>query len=202
MLFSRQGKYDFLIFALGNPGREYEHTRHNIGFLFADRTAEKLGIKIKHSKFNALYGEISLSGKKGLIVKPQTYMNSSGEAVYGFSGAYGVPAERIFVVLDDINLPLYEMRIRKKGSSGGHNGLKSIEKCLKSQDFPRIRVGVGAKQSEEQDLKDFVLSDFTKAQLKEYEPVFDGILEALELCIADEYDKAMAKFNVKAKSRK
>lgn len=197
-MFQRAKNYRFIIAALGNPGDEYKYTRHNVGFMFADFAEKKLGIKIKKHKFNALYSEITLGGEKGLIVKPLTYMNASGEALRGFADAYGIPTERVLVIVDDINLPLYEIRIRKKGSPGGHNGLKSIERSLKSDNYPRIRVGVGQKAHEQQDLKDYVLSDFTKKQVEEFGAVFERVLAASELCVMGEFDAAMGKFNGRA----
>ncbi|MBQ1847555.1 MAG: aminoacyl-tRNA hydrolase, partial [Clostridia bacterium] len=172
-MFFKKADYDFLTVCLGNPGEEYRKTRHNAGFLFAEWMEEYKDLKIKRLKFRALYGEIKLSGKKGLVILPQTYMNESGVAVKGYASAYGIKPENIIVVVDDINFPVGQMRIKRKGSSAGHNGMKSIIEHLGSEDFPRIKIGVSPKH-EGQDLRDYVLSDFSKADIDALDKLYES----------------------------
>ena len=151
----------WLIVGLGNPGREYQSTRHNAGFRAIDLLAEKLGCKIDRSKFQGLYAQVNYGGGKLFLLKPQTYMNLSGRAVLQLSAYYSIPPERIIVLFDDISLPPGRLRIRAEGSAGGHNGIKSIIAEVGSQDFPRVKIGVGAKPNPEFDLADWVLSTFS-----------------------------------------
>ena len=164
MLFKHQEAW--LIVGLGNPGIEYERSRHNCGFRAIDLLAQKLGCKIDKSKFQGLYGQTVYQGKKLYLLKPMTYMNLSGRSVLQLSAFFRIPPQRIIVMFDDISLEPGRLRIRKDGSAGGHNGIKSIISELGSQDFPRVKIGVGAKPTPEYDLASWVLSDFTAKEEK------------------------------------
>ncbi len=157
------GKKDesWLIVGLGNPGKEYERTRHNAGFRALDILANKLGCKVDKLKFQGLYGQCTYQGKKLYLLKPQTFMNASGLSVLQLSAYFHIPPQRIVVIFDDVSLVPGRLRIRGDGSAGGHNGIKSLIKELGSQDFPRVKVGVGAKAHPEQNLADWVLSTFS-----------------------------------------
>jgi len=157
----------WLIVGLGNPGREYEKTRHNAGFRAIDLLAETLGCKIDRMKFQGLYTQVTYKGKKLMLLKPQTYMNLSGRSVLQLSAYFNIPPARIIVLFDDISLPAGRLRVRSDGSAGGHNGIKSIISELGSQDFPRVKIGVGAKPSPDRDLADWVLSGFSANEEKE-----------------------------------
>ena len=159
------GPPEFIIVGLGNPGKQYELTRHNAGFLFADLLADKNGVKINKIQFKAVTASLTLGGVKCLLMKPQTFMNNSGEAVRQAASFYKIPPERILVVFDDISLPCGRLRIRRKGSDGGHNGIKSIIYHLNSDAFPRVKLGVGEKPHPDYDLADWVLSQFKKDEL-------------------------------------
>ena len=156
----------WLIVGLGNPGREYERTRHNTGFRAIDLLAEKLGCRIDRAKFQGLYGQSVYNGCKLFLLKPQTFMNLSGRSVVQMSAFFDIPPERIIVLFDDISLEPGRLRIRGNGSAGGHNGIKSIIQELGSQDFPRVKIGVGAKPHPDFDLADWVLSSFSAAEEK------------------------------------
>ena len=157
---------NWLIVGLGNPGREYEKTRHNAGFRAVDLLAEDLGCKIDKLKFQGLYCQTTYNGKKLFLLKPQTYMNLSGRSVLQLSAYFNIPPQRIIVMFDDISLVPGRLRIRADGSAGGHNGIKSIIQEVGSQAFPRVKIGVGAKAHPEQDLADHVLSTFAAAEEK------------------------------------
>ena len=180
----RNSNESWLIVGLGNPGKEYERTRHNAGFRAIDVLAEKLGCKIDRLKFQGLYAQINYQGKKLFLLKPQTYMNLSGRSVLQLSAYFNVPPQRIIVLFDDISLPPGRLRIRPDGSAGGHNGIKSIIGELGSQAFPRVKIGVGAKPHQEQDLADWVLSSFTA---KENKDLASALIRAADaaLCIID-----------------
>ena len=156
----------WLVVGLGNPGREYEKTRHNCGFRAIDILAKNLGCKVDKTKFQGLYGQVNYKGSKLLLLKPMTYMNLSGRSVLQLSAYFHVPPQRIIVMFDDISLEPGRLRIRGDGSAGGHNGIKSIISELGSQDFPRVKIGVGAKAHPEQDLADWVLSTFSANEEK------------------------------------
>ena len=162
---NRSGE-SWLVVGLGNPGKQYEKTRHNCGFRSIDVLADMLGCKIDKGKFQGLYGQTVFNGKKLFLLKPQTYMNLSGKSVLQLSAYFSIPPQRIIVIFDDISLPPGRLRIRADGSAGGHNGIKSIIQELGSQEFPRIKVGVGAKAHAEQDLADWVLSSFSASEEK------------------------------------
>ena len=174
----------WLIVGLGNPGREYEKTRHNAGWRALDKIAAKLNCKVDKGKFQGLYGQTSYAGCKVLLLKPQTYMNLSGRSVLQLSAFFKVPPKRIIVLFDDISLEPGRLRLRKDGSAGGHNGIKSIIAELGSQDFPRVKIGVGAKPHPDFDLADWVLSTFSAAEEKALEPALDRAADAA-LCIID-----------------
>ena len=157
---------NWLIVGLGNPGREYEKTRHNAGFRCVDLLAENLGCRIDKLKFQGLYCQTSYNGKKLFLLKPQTYMNLSGRSVLQLSAYFSIPPQRIIVLFDDISLVPGRLRIRADGSAGGHNGIKSIIQEIGSQAFPRVKIGVGGKAHPEQDLADHVLSTFSAAEEK------------------------------------
>ena len=158
---------NWLIVGLGNPGSKYEKTRHNCGFRAIDILAQELKCKIDKGKFQGLYGQVNYGNKKLFLLKPQTYMNNSGISTLQLSAYFNIPPQRIIVLFDDISLAPGRLRIRADGSAGGHNGIKSIIAQLGSQEFPRIKIGVGAKANAEQDLADWVLSGFTAAEEKE-----------------------------------
>ena len=167
----------WLIVGLGNPGKEYSHTRHNCGFRSVDILADKLGCKIDKGKFQGLYGQTVYNGKKLYLLKPQTYMNLSGRSVLQLSAYFSIPPQRIIVMFDDISLVPGRLRVRGNGSAGGHNGIKSIINELGSQEFPRIKIGVGAKP-EERDLADWVLSGFTASEEKALTPALENAADA------------------------
>ena len=174
----------WLIVGLGNPGREYEKTRHNCGFRAIDILAQKLNCKVDKGKFQGLYGQVNYSGSKLLLLKPMTYMNLSGRSVSQLSAYFHVPPQRIIVIFDDISLEPGRIRVRADGSAGGHNGIKSIIAEIGSQDFPRVKVGVGAKPHPEQDLADWVLSNFSASEEKALSSALERAADAA-LCIVD-----------------
>lgn len=174
----------WVIVGLGNPGKQYERTRHNCGFRAIDSLAQKLGCKIDKCKFQGLYGQAVHSGKKLYLLKPQTFMNLSGRSVLQLSSYFSVPPQRIIVMFDDISLPPGRLRIRGDGSAGGHNGIKSIIEELGNQGFPRVKIGVGAKPHPDQDLADWVLSTFSASEEKELTKALEDAGEAA-LCIIE-----------------
>ena len=161
-----KSKDAWLIVGLGNPGKEYAGTRHNCGFLAIDLLAQNLGCKIDKGKFQGLYGQTVYEGKKIYLLKPQTYMNLSGRSILQLSAYYNIPPQRIIVLFDDISLEVGRLRIRADGSAGGHNGIKSIISEVGSQEFPRVKIGVGGKPHPNADLADWVLSGFTASEEK------------------------------------
>lgn len=194
----RKGYVMKLIIGLGNPGREYTNTRHNIGFEAIDALAEHYNINVNKSKFKALYGEGKVGNKKVVLVKPQTYMNLSGEAVKAFATWYKIKPEDILIIYDDVSLVPGKLRIRIKGSAGGHNGIKSIIQHLGTNEFERIRVGIGEKPGG-WNLADYVLSRFTNVELKTIEESMGDIIGAAELIITKDIQDAMNKYNPKAR---
>ena len=173
-----------LIVGLGNPGDKYFHTRHNAGFLTLDYVSQKMGITVQSSKFHALVGEGTLCGKHIMLLKPQTFMNASGEAVREAANFYHIPPENILVVSDDINLDVGRLRVREKGSDGGQKGLRSIIEHLGSDGFPRVKIGVGKKPHPDMELADWVLSEFRKeeqsALFAAIETAYSGLCKLLE----------------------
>ena len=174
----------WLIVGLGNPGKQYEHTRHNIGFRAMDVLSGKLGCKIDKLKFQGLYAQVNYSGKKLFLLKPQTFMNLSGRSVVQLSAYYQIPPQRVIVLFDDISLEPGRLRVRADGSAGGHNGIKSIIAEVGSQDFPRVKIGVGAKAHPDQDLADWVLSGFSASDEKALSSALERAADAA-LCIID-----------------
>ena len=189
----------YIIAGLGNPGKKYENTRHNIGFITLDYLAERHDIKINKIKHKALVGEGRISGQKVLLVEPQTYMNLSGESLREVMDYYKVDIEDMIVIYDDIDLEAGAVRIRKKGGPGTHNGMKSIVQHL-GTDFPRIRMGIG--KDRRGDLVDFVLGAFTKEDKEVLEPAVERAALAIEMYISEGIEKAMNKYNIKAKKEK
>ena len=197
MLFGKfgGGSVSWLLVCLGNPGREYAETRHNVGFLAADLLAEMKNEKIDRLKFKALTGTVELGGEKVLVMKPQTYMNLSGEAVGEAARFYKLPPERVLVISDDVSLPLGKMRIRANGSAGGHNGLKNIIQHLGTDAFPRIKVGVGAPAHPEHEMVDWVIGKFTRDERKALDEMLKKTVDAVEYVIRDGVQKAQNRFN-------
>jgi PTH1 family peptidyl-tRNA hydrolase len=185
----------WLIVGLGNPGKEYAHTRHNCGFRALDILAEKLSCKVDKGKFQGLYGQCSWQGRKLLLLKPQTYMNLSGRSVLQLSAYFNIPPQRIIVLFDDISLEPGRLRLRADGSAGGHNGIKSIIAELGSQDFPRVKIGVGGKPHPDADLADWVLSGFSAQEEKALSSALDRAADAA-LCIIEKgVPEASNRFN-------
>lgn len=185
----------WIVAGLGNPGRDYDRTRHNVGFRTIDQFAAALGVKIDRARFQGLTAMASVDGQKILLLKPQTFMNASGLSVQAAASYYKVPPERVLVLFDDISLPVGRIRIRAEGSAGGHNGLKSIISALGSQAFPRVKIGVGAKPHPDYDLKDWVLGKFSALEEKALAPAIDHASEAAGLILRDGCEKAAARFN-------
>ncbi len=190
-----QGKPEFIIAGLGNPGVEYEKTRHNTGFMAVDALAKRFSFSVNTHKFNALIGDCVIADKRCLVMKPLTYMNKSGEAIADAMDFYDIPPENIIVIFDDISLDVGKMRLRRKGSSGGHNGIKSIIHNCGSEDFPRIKIGVGMKPHPDYDLADWVLSRYSDDELKALTEVFDHSNRAVELILQGKMNEAMNCFN-------
>jgi PTH1 family peptidyl-tRNA hydrolase len=185
----------WLIVGLGNPGKDYEKTRHNCGFRAIDVLAQKLVCKVDKLKFQGMYGQVNYGGGKLFLLKPQTYMNLSGRSVLQLSAYFHIPPQRIIVIFDDISLEPGRLRIRSDGSAGGHNGIKSLISELGSQEFPRVKVGVGAKAHPEQDLADWVLSGFSASEEKSLQSALERAAEAA-LCIIDKgVPEAANRFN-------
>ena len=190
-----QGPVSYIIVGLGNVGKQYESTRHNAGFLAIDRIAEKYGTRIDRVKFRAMVGECNIGGKRVLLMKPTTLMNLSGLAVGEAASFYKIPPENILVLHDEISFDPGIIRIRRKGSAGGHNGLKSLIASLGSEEFPRIKIGVGKKPNPQYDLADWVLGKMPESDLKAMSARFDDIATAAEMIVKGDIDGAMAKFS-------
>ncbi len=189
------GKIEYLIVGLGNPGKEYENTRHNCGFIALDYLSEKLSCKINKIKFKSTVGECDINGHRCLLIKPSTFMNLSGQAVTQAMSFYKIPPQNVIVIFDDISLDVGKMRIRRKGSDGGQKGMQNIIYLSGSQDFPRIKVGIGKKPHPEYDLKKWVLSRFSSAEQKLMLPLLDNIVDAVSLMVDGDIDKAMNLYN-------
>ena len=187
----------YVIAGLGNPGRQYEKTRHNMGFLVADEFAAAHGIDVRRIKHKALIGEGRIAGEKVLLVKPQTYMNLSGESLREVMAYYDVPMEKLIVVYDDMDLETGTLRIRKKGSAGSHNGMKSVIYQLQSDAFPRIRIGIGSASGDE--WKDYVTGQVTEKEAGVLAETIRNAAAALECIITDGIDIAMNRFNTSKK---
>ena len=190
-----QGAVEYIICGLGNPGTQYEGTRHNIGFMTIDTLCEKYKLDFKKLRFKSLTCDAMISGKRCLIMKPTTFMNNSGEAVTEAMSFYKIPPERTIFVCDDISLEPGKLRIRRKGSDGGHNGIKSIIYLSGSDMFPRIKMGVGAKPHPDYNLADWVLGHFKKEQAEALETAMDNAVSSIELMVGGKMNEAMNKFN-------
>ncbi len=187
--------FDYLIVGLGNPGKKYETTRHNVGFLCIENLENQLNFTAKKLRFHSLLGETKIEGKRVLVMKPQTMMNNSGLAVKECAQFYKIPPENIIVIFDDISLAPGTLRIRRKGSAGGHNGIKSIISHLGSENFPRIKIGVGAKPHPDYDLADWVLSNFPKNDIPAVKDALNNACAALNYIVKGDFEGAMSKFN-------
>jgi PTH1 family peptidyl-tRNA hydrolase len=194
-MFSRpRTNIEWIVVCLGNPGVRYAGTRHNAGYLTGEEIARRKGSKLNRLKFHALTGECKFDGSRALILKPTTYMNLSGRAVQQAAAFHKIPPERVLVVSDDVALPLGAVRVRRKGSAGGHNGLKSIIQSLGTQDFPRIKIGVGMPPHKDMDMMDWVLGSFSGSEIEIITEAINRAADAVEAYITDGPDAAM-KYN-------
>jgi len=194
MFFGRKpGPVDYIVAGLGNPGPRYAGTRHNVGFRVIDELSGRYGIRVDRSRFRALTGTGVINGARVLLVKPQTFMNLSGQSVKAASSFYKIPPDRIIVVFDDVSLPVGKLRVRKKGSDGGHNGIKSIIAECGTDEFPRLKVGVGSPGF--RDMVDWVLSPFEGAERERMSRVFPAAADAVERMLSGNYDAAANEFN-------
>ena len=194
-MFKKATHENWLVVGLGNPGREYEKTRHNCGFRALDILAEQLGGKADKLKFQGLYTQVNYNGTKVFLLKPQTYMNLSGRSVLQLSAYFNIPPQRIIVMFDDISLEPGRLRIRANGSAGGHNGIKSIIQEVGSQEFPRVKIGVGAKPNPNYDLADWVLSTFSANEEKALAVALDNAAKAALAIIDHGVPEAANRFN-------
>nr|WP_312578680.1 aminoacyl-tRNA hydrolase [Sedimentibacter sp.] len=185
----------YIIAGLGNPGKEYSGTRHNVGFDTIDCLAQKYNVSLNKLKFNSVYGEININGEKVMLVKPVTYMNRSGIAIAEIVNFYKIPIENLIVIYDDIDIPPGTLRIRPHGSSGTHNGMKSIIYQLQDDKFPRLRIGIG--RNPDMDLADYVLQKFSKEEREKIDSIIKSASDAVEEIIFKDLDSAMQKFNIK-----
>lgn len=194
----RKDKKMKLIVGLGNPGREYVNTRHNAGFFVIEKLAYTLGADISEKKYKGLYTKVRIEDERAILLEPQTYMNRSGESVRAFMDYFKIEPSDVYVIYDDINLEPGNLRIRLKGSAGGHNGIKSLIEHMGTSDFPRIKIGVGEKP-QKMDLADYVLGRFSEGDRKLLEEAADNAIEGLKLMINGRNDAAMNMYNVKKK---
>jgi PTH1 family peptidyl-tRNA hydrolase len=194
MFFKKELGAEYLVVGLGNPGKKYDLTRHNTGFMMLDYTADRLGVKISKLKFSSLWTNAKLGGVNVILQKPVTYMNLSGDAVGEIARYYKIPPDRVIIIHDDISLPVGKIRIRLKGSAGGHNGLKSIISHI-GENFIRIKVGVGEKPSSDYDLADWVLSEFSKEEQDILSNEAENVFSAMTLIVQGEAEKAMNLYN-------
>ena len=194
---SGSGAIEYILVGLGNPGKEYERTRHNAGFMALDYISGRCGARVDRAKFSALVGETTINGKRVLLMKPQTFMNSSGEAVSAAAKFYKIAPENIIVISDDVSLDVGRVRVRRKGSHGGQKGLKSIQECLGTEDYQRIKIGVGAKPHPDYDMAAWVLSTFEPKDIEAisetYPRIFDGLCKMLD----GDTEEAMQICNIK-----
>ena len=186
---------EYIVVGLGNPGKQYEGTRHNAGFISLDYIADELGVKVNKIKFKSTVGEANIGGKRCLLMKPSTYMNLSGQAVTEAMRFYKIPPQQVIVISDDISLDVGKIRIRRKGSDGGQKGLQNIIYLSGSDEFPRVKVGIGKKPHPDYDLKDWVLSRFTDKDKKLIAERLPDIRGAVELIVSGDIDKAMNLYN-------
>lgn len=189
------GKIEFIIAGLGNPGREYELTRHNTGFMAMDYIAEKLGVRIDRIKFKSLTSDAVIAGNRVLLLKPQTYMNNSGEAVRDAAAFYKIPMDHIIIIYDDVSMPVGKLRIRPKGTDGGHNGIKNIIYLSGTDVFPRIKIGVGQKPHPDYDLAKWVLGKYSKQELELINQTVEKAYSAVQDIIKGDIGGAMNKYN-------
>ena len=187
--------YDFLVVGLGNPGLQYEKTRHNVGFMSADLLMKKEGGEFSKLKMDSHFGECEIGKKRILVMKPQTFMNNSGTAVSAVSKFYKIPIDQIIIISDDISLDVGKIRIRRKGSHGGHNGLKDIFQLLGTDDIMRVKIGVGAKPHPDYDLADWVLGKFPKEDEENLNTALENSVKAIEEIIKRGIDSAMNKYS-------
>ena len=195
MLFSKPSGVSWLVVFLGNPGLKYEGTRHNAGFMTADALAKRKNVAINRTRFHALTASCEIGEEKVLLMKPQTFMNLSGEAAAEAARFYKIPPQHVLVVSDEVSLPIGRLRVRSKGSAGGHNGLKSIIACLGSEEFPRIRLGVGAPPHPDYDMADWVLSTFKNQDAEDMAAAVARAAEAVECYILNGPEKTMNRYN-------
>lgn len=195
MFFKKKDADIWLIAGLGNPGLQYEKTRHNAGFMAADKIAEKYGVQFTKRKFDSIYGEFTLGKTKVLLLKPQTYMNNSGSAISAAAKFYKIPTDRIIIMFDDISLDVGKLRMRRKGSHGGHNGIKDIIELMGTDEIMRIKIGVGERTNRDYDLKDWVLGKIPAEVLPEFDKALDRAADAAAEIILNGIDSAMNKYN-------
>ena len=196
MIFEKSGgAVDWLIVGLGNPGQKYEHTRHNMGFFTVDLLAEQLNVKLNKVKFKSAYNIVRFGGQKCLVMKPQTYMNLSGEAVHEAVQFYKIPADHVLVIYDDVSLPVGKLRVRPTGAPGGHNGIKNIIAHLGTQEFPRIKIGTGAPSGGGAEMIDWVIGVPSQAERKILVESFENAVKAAEDIIENGCQKAMNDYN-------
>ncbi len=186
----KNGSIEHLVVGLGNPGSKYENTRHNAGFIALDYIANQLDVNFNKSKFDALFSEAVIDGKRVLLIKPQTFMNLSGESVIQFMSFYKIPSENVIILFDDISLAPGNLRVKRSGSHGGHNGMRNIIQLAKTDNFPRIKIGIGAKPTD-WDLADWVTSKFSDEDLKLLNKAAENSYAALKLMLNGEIEKAM-----------
>lgn len=189
------GPIEYLIVGLGNPGTKYDNTRHNAGFMAIDYIAEKCGTIINKSKFNSLYSDVFLEDKRALLMKPQQFMNNSGQSVAEAMSFYKIPSKKVIILFDDICLDVGKIRIRRKGSNGGHNGLKSIIYLTSKEDFPRVKIGIGGKPNPGWDLADWVLSNFTDGEKLSLNKAIEDCYDSVKLIVSGKIQDAMNKYN-------
>ena len=194
-MFRKKAPVSWLVVGLGNPGAKYENTRHNVGFMTADALAGRNGEPIRRVKYHALTSEAVIGGQSVLLMKPTTFMNLSGQAVSEAARFYKIPADHVLVISDDVDLPLGKLRIRKSGSAGGHNGLKNIIQHLGTDQFPRLKIGVGGKPHPDYNMADWVLGQFQGEDKKTIDDAVARAADAVECLLADGIDRAMNQYN-------
>lgn len=194
---TKNAPVEYIIVGLGNPGKQYENTRHNAGFLAIDYIAEKKGVKIDRAKFEGLTAVTEICGKGVLLLKPQTYMNNSGQSVEAAASFYKIAPQNVIVISDDVNLDVARLRVRKSGSAGGQKGLADIITYLGTEDIPRLRIGVGKKPHPEFDMKDWVLSRFTSGDMQALAEAYPRVLVGIEKMLTGDFDGAMQLCNGK-----
>lgn len=187
--------FDFLIVGLGNPGLQYENTRHNAGFMAIDRIAEKFGGEFSKHKFDSVYGECKIGESRVLLAKPQTFMNLSGKAVVALSAFYKIPLSHVLILFDDISLDVGKIRLRRKGSAGGHNGIKDIIELCGTDEIMRIKIGVGSKPSPDSDLKNHVLGKIPAEKAEDFSHALDTAVKAAQETVVRGIDSAMNKYS-------